>query len=273
MSETVPLHVAIQLPPAPHELASTGFLNTLATVEQQIADLKITDAASADLAAGLQVRLTDAGKRLKATRVALTQPFLQAQREIAAAAAGPKGRIDSAKAKLSTALTTYALEQQRIAREAEEKRQEQLRALEAQRANEAKAESDRLAELQKKADEAAALAAQGPKVVDMDDEPETTPDPVAPAAPTETEQKIAAIQAAPAVVAAKPTGVRLVTKLVATVVDVNLLPEVFVKKEAKMAALNAAYCSGWREGQPLPVCAGVKFEAKSETQSTGRQGF
>lgn len=271
MSDTPALHVALALPPAPYLLASPKFLTTLAEVEDQVASLAlIADPAQAQLAAGLQTRLTTAGSELEKARVALTAPFLDAQRAIKAAADGPQARIAAAKIALSKSLTTYTLAEQAKARAAEEARQRELAALELQRQKEQEAEEQRQAELQKQADEVAAAAAKGPRVFDFDEEDAPPPEPIK---PTATEERIAAIQAAPVVAVPKPSGVKLVVKLVATVVDINLVPDIFIKKEVKLAAINTTYCAGWRPGSPIPVCPGVKFEQENSTVSTGRQGF
>lgn len=267
------LHVElVPVPPLPLVLADSVFLSALKQVEGQVATFKITDAQSAQAAADLQTRLTNAGTKLEKARVALVAPYLAQQRAINTAAEGPADRITAAKKTLSNLQTAWAVEQQRLARIAEQKRQDELRALEQQRVKEAEAEAARVAELQRQADEVAATAAKGVKIFDFDaeDEPEPTPEPVQ---PTPTEERIAQLQAAPVVVAPKPVGVRLVVKLVATVIDVGALPDIFVVKTAKMAALSAAYCSGWKEGMAIPVCPGVKFEAVSSTQSTGRGGI
>lgn len=272
---TTPDSLQVELvpaPPLPLVLADSVFLSALKQVEGQVATFKITDAQSAQAAADLQTRLTNAGSKLEKARVALVAPYLAQQRAINTAAEGPADRITAAKKTLSNLQTAWAVAEQQRARIAEQERQKQLAALEAQRVKEAEAEAARVAELQRQADEVAATAAKGVKIFDFDaeDEPEPAPEPVQ---PTQTEERIAQLQAAPVVVAPRPVGVRLVVKLVAVVTDVDLLPNIFVKKEPKMSAIQTAYCAGYREGMPLPVCAGVRFEVSRTTESTGRGGI
>lgn len=260
----------VPAPPLPLVLADNVFLSALKQVEAQVATFKITDAQSAQAAADLQTRLTNAGSKLEKARVALVAPFLAQQRAINTAAEGPADRITTAKKTLSTIQTNWAVEQQRLARVAEQERQRQLAALEAQRVKEAEEEAARQAELQRQADEVAAAAAKGGVRIFEFDEEEPAPEVVP---PTATEQRIAEIVAAPVVIAPKPVGVRLKVTLNAIVEDVNKLADIFVKKTENMAAIKAAYCQGWREGQPIPVCAGVRFEVSRTTESTGRGGI
>lgn len=261
---TTELQVPINLPPAPHVLANTSFLTTLAQVEEQVATLAITDAQSAQNAANLTARPTSAGNQLEKARKALKQPFIEAGRAIGAAAEEPSRRIDKAKAAVRSALAAYEAEQRRLADEAEKKRQAELRRLEEQRQKEEAEAAKRQAEI----DEAARKAAAASKVevLDIDDEP-------VPAPKTETQKQIDAIKFAPAPVVTKPVGVAFKTFLTFVVEDVRKLPDVFVERSAKMAAIRAAFCNGWKEGEPMPVCDGVRFEVKRDVASTGKGAF
>lgn len=262
---TTELQVPINLPPAPHVLANTSFLTTLAQVEEQVATLAITDAQSAQNAANLTARLTSAGNQLEKARKALKQPFIEAGRAIDAAAEEPARRIDKAKAEVRAALAAYEAEQRRLAAEAERERQAELRRLEEQRQKEEAEARKRQAEI----DEAARKAAASAKVevLDIDDEP------AAPPPKTETQKQIDAIKFAPAPVVAKPVGVAFKTYLTFVVEDVRKLPDVFVERSAKLAAIRAAFCNGWKPDEPLPVCEGVRFEVKRDVVSTGKGAF
>lgn len=262
MTTTAPLNVEIVLPEAPHTLATPGFLATLAEVEKQIASMAVADPASAQAAADLQSRLTRAGSDLEKQRKALKEPFIAAGRAIDEAASGPASRIEIAKGSIKRLLTAYDAEQRRIAAEAERKRQEELQRLREQQLREE-------AELRQKAAEAARIAAELAKAneeppMEFDDSP-PPPDPA-----IETARRIAELQKAPAVVAPKPVGVVFRTTLLATVTDVSKLPDMFVTKTANVRAIAATFCSGYKEGQPLPVCAGVEFRVDKQPVSTGR---
>lgn len=257
-----PLHVAVVLPPAPYALATSGFLATLAQVEADIASIKITDTETAQQAATIQSRLTTAGTTLERQRKALKQPFIDAGKAIDDAARSPADRIEAAKTAVKQKLAAYDAEQRRLAQEAEAKRQEELRKLREKQEREAAEARRKQAEADAKAAGLAAVSAV--PVMELDDEP---------SAPTATEAAIAALETAPAVVAPKPAGVSFRVLLVATVTDVEKLEPRFVTKTANMAAIRAAHCAGFKDGDPLPVCAGVKFEVSRTPVSTGRPVF
>ncbi len=242
-----------------------------------MAVLKITDAASAQAAADLQVRLTSAGKLLEAARVESKRPFLEIERKIDEAARGPQKRIEDAKKALQHAQIQFDIDQRRIAAEAEAKRQAEIKRLEEKRAEEEREAQRKAAEIaaeQKRRDAetqaAAAKAGAAPEIdIDFGD------DPVAPPPPAKTDTEIALERAkfTPAPVAPKPTGVAFRTTLRAVVTDVSKLPEPFVVRSAKDTAIYATYCQGWKEGDPMPECPGVRFEVNRTAVSTGKAVF
>lgn len=238
--------------PTPLRVAAPAFLASLREVEAQIATLKVIDPESANLASTLQGRLTQAGKILEQTRVTLTAPVLEQQRKINALAKAPADRIERAKSALKSALTAYDNECQRIAREAEIARQKELARLEELRIAEERAERERMAKL-------AVTAKSAPlAIMELDDEP------VAPPQKTETEKRIEEVRHTPVVIAPAVRGVVWRTTLVPTITDVRKLPDLFVVRTPNMAAIRATFCVGYEEGEPLPVCDGVSFEAKKE---------
>jgi len=280
MSETQPVELVVvsELPPAPLILASTGFLRTLAEVEQQARSLEITDAASAQLAASLQIRLTEAGTQLEKQRKALKAPFIEINRRIDEAARAPAERVDVAKNLLKHALTRFDTEQRRLAAEREQARLAEIARLEKIRQAEIDSENKRKAELDRIAKEAADKAAAAPTAPPMDFDEEVSFD-EEPPAPVPVAEKTAAqvalenIQHAPAAPVARPSGITFKVTLVPVVVDVMKLPEPFIERTAKTKAIIATYCSGWREGNPIPECPGVRFEVKRDAVSTGRNTF
>ncbi len=267
MNDTITLPAIT--PNAPLVLADASFLSTLASVEKQATSLVITDAQSAQAAADLQTRLTMAGKRLEAARESLKRPFIEKGREIDAAAREPAARIEKAKSVLKSALTAYDVEQERIAREAEQKRQAELARLEKIRLDEEAEAKRKGLELVRQLAEAAAKAKTPPPVMEM----EFDDAPMEPPPKTETEKAIEAVKYAPAVVAQKPSGIRYKVTLKPVVVDVNKLPDMFVTKIANLRGIISTFCAGWKDGQPLPVLDGVKFEIDRTTESTGRAQF
>ncbi len=286
MSTTVEPEIIIQpvTPNAPVALCNAGFLSTLAQVEREITALAVTDAQTSQAAANLQQRLTKAGTTLESERKRLTQPFLDKQREIAAAAQAPAARIDAAKRAVGKKLVDFKTEQDRLAQIAENNRQAELRRLEAIRQAEIVAEQKRQAELVRQAqelkrvqDEEAAKRPPAPVVVDLDDEePDDVPDepePVAAPVKTETEKAIEAVRYAPVVAARAPVGVAFRARLVHKVTDVNKLPDSLVIRTPNDKGIRALFCEQWKDGAPLPVVPGVEFTVDRTAASTGRGAF
>lgn len=267
---TAPLNLDLILPPAPYTLATAGFLATLATVEIEIAEATITDAASAQTVANIQSRLTAAGQALEKQRKALKDPFRLAGEAIDAAARAPADRIEKAKQAVKSKLSAYDTAERAKAAEAERVRQLEINRLAKIRQAEIDAEMAKLRgaeRIQREAAEAALKNAPAAVAgLDLDDE---YPEPVA-IPKTEAQKALETAQHAPVVVAPKPAGVTFRVTLVPVVKDVNLLPEAFVTKEPKMRALISTFCSGWSEGRALPVVAGVEFQVKREPVSSGR---
>ncbi len=260
------LEVVLTLPPAPLVLASAGFLTTLSQVEAEIAAMAVTDGPSAQAAANTQTRLTQAGSTLEKQRKALKEPFLEAGRAIDAAAQAPAARIEAAKGKVKRLLADYDAAERAQAALAEKARLAEIARLQKIAADEAAAEKARTDAI---AAELAAKAVSAPAAEEWDAAPEEP----APVQKTETEKRIEALVHAPAVVAPKPAGVSFRTTLVATVTDASKLPDVFVDRVPKLAAIRSLYCVKWQEGQAIPVLEGCKFEVKREPVSSGRSAF
>lgn len=266
------------IPPAPYVLADNNFVATLADFEKRIIELKVVDGASSQLAADLQIRLTKAGSDLEKKRKELLRPALDWQEQINSAAKPVLARIETAKRSISTSITTYANEQARIAAEAERKRLAEIARLE-RIAREEEAEAQRKAKeiadaaAKSEAERLAKLSAeQKASEAELAFEPEA-PKEELPVQKTEVEQKLEALKFAPTPVAVQPTGVSFRTELRIASVDVSKLPDVFVTRTAKEGAIKSTFCSGWREGQDIPVCPGVTFEVFKQTVSTGRTKF
>jgi hypothetical protein len=281
VSDATTITLAPVIPPAPYVLGDTKFVATLAEVEGRVKALKVTDSVTAQACADLQVRLTRAGKTLNDCRLTLLRPLMDAQALINSTAKPVSTRIEASIASLKAMQTAYDDEQQRKAAKIEAERQAELARLEAIRVAEeneaarkakeiadaaAKVESERIAKLT--ADQKATEAELG--FVEDEPAPELPPEPVQ---KTETEQKIEALKYAPVVVAAKPVGVAFRVTLRIKSIDVMKLPEAFVTRTAKEAAIRQLCCVGWKEGQPIPVLQGVTFEIDKQPISTGRAEF
>lgn len=256
------------LPAEPIILCNSGFLHTLATVEREVAGIAITDAASAQAAANLQVRLTAAAKALEDARTKLKAPFIAKGREIDEAAKAPATRIEQAKRGINSKLVQFQQAEAERARKAEQARQAELDRLQKLRDEEARIAREKAAEVARLAMEAAAKSTAPVVELDFDEVPTSLDIPK-----TEIEKQIDAVRHAPAVVAAKPEGVRFTCKLIIDTVDASKLPDQFVVREPKLAAIRSLYCVGWKEGEPIPECPGVTFKVDRMSTSTGRSVF
>lgn len=252
-------------PNLPLVLCDKKFIATLTEVEAQVAAVKITDAQTAQHAANLQIRLTEAGKKLDATRLELKRPFIDHNKRIDDAARGPAERIEKAKNALRRAQIQWDIDQRRIAEEAEKARQAEIARLEAIKKKEAEEAARKAAEIAK----AAADAAKGQEIMEVDfgDEP------AAPPAKTATELELDRVKYAPAPVVAKPAGIAFRVSLRHKVEKIADVPDTFIIKTVNDAGIRATFCNGYKEGEPLPVCPGVTFWVEKTPISTGKVEF
>ena len=250
-------------PATPVVVCDSKFLSTLAHIEREVAHLAVNDGQSAQLAADLTQRLTKAGRMLEDARQKLKAPFLAKGREIDEAAKAPAGRIEAAKKVVQGRLIEFDLAQRRAAEETERKRQEEVRALEekVKRENEERA---------KAAAQVAAKATPASSAIDLDDL--DIPDDL-PLQKTEAEQALEAAKYAPAPAPVKPVGVAFRATLRIASIDVNKLPDMFVVRTANEKALRATFCTGYKDGDPLPTCDGVVFAVDRVPISTGKADF
>lgn len=283
-------------------LLDASFMKALKALKKDAAALIVKDVASATLAGSYQQRLVNAEKAVDASRVKAKNPFRFWAEKIEAAAKGLLSGITEDKKSLQTKIIAYNTEVQRIAAETEQRRQVEIARLKkiadaeaAAAAAKAKAEADRIAaEIKKRDDEAAAEAARKkkeeddaaaaalakgqppPKKAEELDFDELIPEPPPevitppPAPPVKTDTQIALeklVHQAPAA-PVKIAGFRILRTLTAKVVDVMLLPEVFVERTAKMVDIRKTYCTGWKEGHPIPTLPGVEFSVEESAPAT-----
>ncbi len=253
-------------PPGPYVLCSPGFLTGLAQIERAVAHITIADADTQQEAANMLGRLTQAGTVLEAARKQVKQPFLDKCAEIDAAARAPAGRIEAAKNGIKAKVTAYTQEQSRLAAEREKARQLELARLEIKRREEEREAWVKADALAKAVAEAQAKSKMVLEIPDFDDGPVEPPK-------TETEKAIEAVKFAPTAPIEKPAGIAFRVTLLIDSVDVAKLPEMFVTKTANEKAIRETFCRGYRENDPLPECAGVKFRIVKEPVSTGRAVF
>lgn len=279
------------IPPAPYVLADESFMLVLAARETQVLELQITDADSAQRAADLQRLITNDGQVLEAERTRILEPFVAMQKRINQVGKPLLERIATSKARLSAKLGSWQQKEKERLAQIERDRQSELERLRKQKEAEdrAAAETARKVLEATRAREAAAAvptpaAVPAPRVLPgmapapvvappvMTPAPRvlgivSQPPPVAPK--SETQKAIERLEHAPApVVAAKPMGVRFVTRLKAEVIDLAVLPEPFVIRTPDLQKIRDVYCKGYKAGETVPTLAGVKFTVETTSEST-----
>lgn len=278
-----PITLEIVPPIAPVAVvADAKFVNHLTKVERQVEALVIENPQDQQYAANLLQHLTTAGGLLNETRLLAGEPYRRWQEKINDLAKPVATRITTAKAKLSAMLTAYnAAEKKKTedleaARQAEIKRQEAI--VEAERKEKERLDKEAadkaLADAETARQAAAAVAkSKAAPVVEWEDEPAPAPEP--PPAPVPAPKSAAQValetaRHAPAIIAPKAVGVRETVRLTYTVEDAKLLPDPFVIRMVNDKAVRDVHCTGWKEGEPLPVVPGLKFKVERSTASTGR---
>jgi colicin import membrane protein len=242
-AQSTALEVVAELPLSPILVIPSDTLALVDRFRHAVSSLAITSADRAEEAACLLRQIADTANALEARRKEVKQPFLDAERKIDAAVKAPAATLDAARTGLRGKLAAWQAEQDRIARENERRRQEELARLERER---------REAEERARAAQAAASTAET-----LD---EFGADEIAAEQQAATiAQRTAALAIARVELPAKPAGITYRTTLKAEVVDVKLLPSHLVTVTANEAAIRAQFCTGYKEGQPVPVQPGIRF--------------
>lgn len=249
---------------APLVLADSAFLTALANAEQRVGALQIKDVATYQGAASLLNDLSLSAKTLERYRTELKAPFLELGRKIDAVSKGPATRIDNLISKVKAQVATYNEAQRKEAERIERERQAEIARLEKERARQ-EAEAKAKAEAEAAARAAAAVPADDFDDLDFGDAPE--PEPVK---KTVIEQKIEELKYAPAAVAPVAQGIAFRVRLVAKVTDVAALPDAFVIRTANERLIRETYCTGYKDGQPVPTLPGVTFVVDRTPIATGK---
>ncbi len=239
------------------------------------AEMDVNNAQSAEVASRALHDTLDLQKAIEAERVRLKNPFLAFGKKIDDAARGPMSELTSVITTLRHKLAAWQAEEERRAREAEKLRQAELRRLQLEQE---RIERERLAQ-EEKARLAAEAARAVPVAADDDlagvDEVAADNDAAEARARSDAEARRIAEQAAAlaqtrTLVAPKPAGISYRTTLRHQVLDVRLLPSNLVVVTPNDAAIRACYCTGWKEGQPVPVVAGLTFKIDKQAVDTRR---
>ena len=258
------LVIAGEIPPVPFVLLSGQFMEALELNEWNATHLDVTDEKTAQQAADLQRDLTSAGQALERERKRLIAPFVDFQREINAASAAPGQRIEVAKARLRSKLGSWQEKERARLAQIERDRQTEL-----DRLRKKKDEEDRAAaESARKALEASKPKALAPAAAVPIRRLNLVPKLPPPPPKSETQVAIERLEHAPApVAAAKPAGVRFVTRLKHKVIDMAVLPEPFVIRTPDDKKIRETFCVGFQKGDDLPICPGVEFISETTSES------
>ena len=274
-NESASLEVAV--PSSPIVVLAPELLDRIRNLRKQADALKVDDGESAKEAATLLSAATDAAKTVESQRQEIKKPFLEIGRRIDAKAKTVSSEIEAIKQATRKQLTAYEAEQERRRREAERKRQEELARLEEERRRREEEEKKRQEEQARIETEAAngdfdlpdlPDDGEGLELPDVEDLGELEEE----ASRQETKEidnKIADLQK-PAAPESRPEGLSYRRELVIADVDVDKLPDRYVRKEANHAAIRRDYCVGWKKGDNIPSLPGVKFKVKT-TPITSRR--
>ncbi|WP_309386048.1 hypothetical protein [Cerasicoccus frondis] len=206
-------------------------------LREQAGALKVKDDESNTQAAIYLQDITTLGAGIEKARKQVKAPYLNAGREIDAAAAKALALIDSAKGLLKGSIADYTKQQA-----AEQKRREE----EARKQREAE-------EAAKQEAEAAEAAGEDFLDLDFDEQPEAT-----------SEAKPLAKPAAKL-----PDGITMRKTLYPIVEDFAKIPDEL--KVLNDALVKSQYCKGWKDGDPFPAVPGIRFEVDAQPISTGKR--
>lgn len=227
------LSVAVALPASPIVLLRGEVIARIDDLAATAAVMTVSDAESAQAAAGYMRAATSLAKEIEAARTEANAPALSLQRAINAAVKAPADRLDTAKRDLQRKIGDWQAEQDRNRREAEA----------AQRR-----EAARVAEENRKAEDEQARLTEEARLANLP--PPPPPVPVTP-------RVVAPAPLAP--LPAKIEGVRMRSTLVFEVVDVSKLPEALTVRLPDPAKIRAAHCTLWRDGDAIPEVPGLRF--------------
>lgn len=258
-SPATSLEVVAELPLSPILVIPSDTLALVDTFRHAASQLAITSAQNAEQAATLLRQITDTANALESRRKEVKQPFLDAERKIDGVCKVPAATLDAARVALRGKLAAWQAEQERKAREEERRRQEELARLEKERR-----EAEERARQAQAAAHAAAHAADSTDEFGVDSM-------LAEQQTAQLAQRQAALAIARTEMPAKPAGITYRTTLRAEVVDVRLLPSHLVTVTPNEAAIRAQFCTGYKEGQPVPVQPGIKFTVEKLPVMTSRR--
>lgn len=243
-----PAHVEVvaELPPTPLLVVASDAIEKVTALHQRANALTIRTPQDAEGASALLVEVMQLSKLIEGRRVEAKAPFLDMGKRIDAAVRPHSDALDAVARLLKPKLAQWQQDQDRIAREAEAKRLAELKRLD-----------DERSKREKEAAEAAQRAqqAEASEFADFDVD-------LAQQKAAESAAAIANLASARAVVAPKPAGISYRTTLKASVLDVEKLPRAFQTILANNEAIRKAHCVGWKEGDPIPVVPGIRFEVE-----------
>ena len=241
--QSAALEVVAELPLSPILVIPSDTLRIVEAFRHAASSVAITTPERADEAATLLRQIQETAAALEARRKEVKQPFLEAGSKIDGVCKAPAMTLEAARTAIRGKLAAWQAEQDRIARDNERRRQEELARLEKER---------RDAEERARQAQAAANAADFTDEFGVDSM-------LADQQAAEIAKRQSALAVARAEIPVKPAGISYRTILRAEVVDVRQLPTHLVTVTANEAAIRSVFCTGYKEGQPLPVQAGIRF--------------
>lgn len=256
--------VASEMPASPLIVVSGDTVQRIENLRLESA-VVITDAETAASAGAILVDASRLVKEIDTMRLKLKRPFMDWEARIDAAAKAPIAALNATIATLRPKLAGWQQECERRAAEAERQRQEQIRLAEAERqraeAAAAQAKKDRLA--------AIAAAQAKPEVSEFADYEimgaEVTVEHKQAEAAKLAQASVALQQTRTVVAPPKPQGISFRKLLKFEVTDVQKLPTHLVVVTANDAAIRAQFVTGWKDGDPVPTHAGLRFTVETQT--------
>lgn len=251
---TAHVEVVAELPPSPLLVVAGESIARVATLQAHATALEVKTADDAQAASALLIEVQQLSKLIEGRRVEAKAPFLDMGKRIDAAVKPHTEALNRVASVIRPKLAQWQAEQERLASEAERKRQ---------------AEIARLEEERKKKEREAAEAQKRAATASPDDFADVDADLAAQRA-ANAQVAVANLATARQIVQpAKPAGVSFRTTLGFTVTNVNALPSSLVIVTPNEAKIRADFCHGWKEGDPLPVVPGVTFTVNKTTVVTG----
>lgn len=248
----------------PSVILDAGVVARVVSLAEDASKIKIVTPSDANAAALTLREITGLAKDIEKAREEVKRPFFEAGKAIDAAANEQKLKLTRAGDTVRAALSRYQVEQERIAREEQERQRKEQERL--------AAEAARVAREKAEAEAAARAAAES----DDDDDLGALAAEVSAENAAAEQARIAAeatklAQTRAVLAPAKPQGVHFRTTLKFAVTDLSKLPANLIIVTPNEAEIRRLFCVGYQEGQPVPTVPGLAFTVEKTPIVTGRR--